>query len=132
MAHPLAQPDLFGQWDAEQERLARQRVEQQAWAARFRRVSVTIAYESAGGMRPGDVFDGVACPACGGIEFNSLLLATNHGWAPDMPYRTLYGRPAFETCSRLRFRTAQPPYDGIGVVRLPDGQHSPDSDRPER
>ena len=96
------------------------RVSHDEWRARFERVTVTIAYESTGGNKPGDQLDGVVCPACGGIEFNDYLLSINHGWDPgdfEQARYGLYGRPAFETCTKLEYGDGHK-RDGIGVVRL--------------
>lgn len=115
-----AQPDLFGEYDAELQAADARRRERAEWAAHFRHVPVTIAYEASIG-KPGDVLDGIACPACGGIEFNGFLLGINHGWDPGAPKRDLYGRPAFETCSKLWLRSRgrdDVSLDGGGVVRL--------------
>lgn len=122
------QPDLFGHWDAEQQRKAADAARLAAWSARFRRVPVTVAYESASGMKPGQILDGIVCPACGGIEFNDLLLSINHGWSPCNPKDSLYGQPAFDTCTRLQWDAESDHLDGIGVVRL---ETTRDDDRDE-
>jgi hypothetical protein len=52
------------------------------------------------------ILAGVVCPACGGIEFNDYLLSINHGWDPsdfEQARYGLYGRPAFETCTKLEY-----------------------------
>jgi hypothetical protein len=114
------QPDLFGEYDAEQQAIAQRAAERTAWAGHFTHADVSIAYQSQGGDKPGDVLDGIVCPACGGIEFNAFLLGINHGWSPDAPQRDLYGRPAFETCTKLLLIAhgrSDVTRDGIGVVR---------------
>jgi len=100
------QPDLFGEYDAAEQARRRRRHATDGWRARFEHVTVTIAYESTGGDKPGDQLAGVVCPACGGIEFNDYLLSINHGWDPsdfEQARYGLYGRPAFETCTKLEY-----------------------------
>lgn len=113
------QPDLFGEFDAQAAEIEQQRERRAAWSARFARVKVSIAYESAGGNKPGDVLDGIACPSCGGVEFNAYLLSINHGWDAGVPgYGPFEGR-----CNKQRHLDAgrtDISLDGVGVVRLED------------
>lgn len=113
------QPDLFGEFDARAEQVTQQRELRAAWSARFSRVTITIAHASTGGDKPGDRLVGIACPSCGGIEFNAYLLSINHGWDAGVPgYGPFEGR-----CNKQRHLDAgrtDISLDGVGVVRLED------------
>lgn len=116
---PIA-PDLFGEYDRHQARLAVQqaaadaaesarRAEAEArlaaraeWEARFERADWIAPWDCADGTPKGAVTSGWRCPdpECGRIEPNSYLLSINHGFDPGVPGLA----PRDGMCTRRRYQ----------------------------
>jgi hypothetical protein len=105
----LLQLDLFG--EAEQvEAAAADLVQARAdWVARFERAVWIAPWNTAGGMKAGDL--GWKCPDCGAVEPNEFLLGNNHGWHVDQPGWIPYAQNYDGRCTRLRLLDAHRVYD---------------------
>ncbi|OZC80580.1 hypothetical protein CH274_15530 [Rhodococcus sp. 06-418-5] len=77
------------------------------WRKNFERADWVAPYETASGLKKGDVVLGWRCPACWDIEPNEFLLELNHCLSPNR-----IGRAAKLTeCSRMELHMAHAIYD---------------------
>lgn len=80
------QPDLFGEYDDEQDRLRAVEEERATWRRRFYVRTEPWTFDTTGAKK-GDLHEVFRCPDCGREESTPFALQLNHGWDVDQPGR---------------------------------------------
>jgi hypothetical protein len=100
------QPDLFGDYDAQQADQERRAAERAEWLARFERRWFDAPYDAQGATKKGDAVHGWVCPACGVVDWTDFTLSINHGYDPHWPGFIPYaGRNFGDRCTNSGYGT---------------------------
>lgn len=78
------QPDLFGEYDAQQQRAADLAVLRPRWRAWLQAEPRPVPWNTQGGRVKGEIADDWwRCPGCGAVQFGGYSFWLSHGFSPD-------------------------------------------------
>lgn len=78
------QPDLFGEYDADQERAAALAELRPRWRSWLNAGPLPVPWDTQGGAREGEMSDDWwRCPGCGDLGFGAYSFWLSHGFHPE-------------------------------------------------